>query len=92
MNWVRDQNSYRSPAMALESLLTLTSVTTRFISPATMPESLLAFLMSLLNLQRHQKACWYTIKSQINLQAHGYHCSFHPGVFQGIDFLGEREV
>jgi hypothetical protein len=29
---------------------------------------------------------------QINPQADGYRCSFHPGVFQGIDFHGEREV
>jgi hypothetical protein len=27
-----------------------------------------------------------------DLQAHGYRCSFHPGVFQGIDFHGEHEV
>ena len=27
-----------------------------------------------------------------NPQAHGYRCSFHPGVFQSIDFHGEREV
>jgi hypothetical protein len=91
-NWVRDQNSYRSPATAPESLLTLTSVATRFISPAMAPESLLEFLTSLLNLQQHQKACWYSIRSQINPQVHGYCCSFHPGVFQGIDFFGEREV
>jgi hypothetical protein len=25
-------------------------------------------------------------------QAHGYRCSFHLGVFQGIDFHGEHEV
>jgi hypothetical protein len=27
-----------------------------------------------------------------DLQAHGYGCSFHLGVFQGTDFHGEREV
>jgi hypothetical protein len=53
---------------------------------------LLAFLTSLLNSQRHQKACWYTIQSQIDPQAHEYLCSFHSGVFHGIDILGEREV
>jgi hypothetical protein len=25
-------------------------------------------------------------------QVHGYRCSFHPEVFQGIDFHGKREV
>jgi hypothetical protein len=50
---------------------------------------MLAFLTLLLNSQWRQKACWYTIQSQINPQAHGYHYSFHLGVFQGIDFLGE---
>jgi hypothetical protein len=25
-------------------------------------------------------------------QLHGYWCSFHPRVFQGIDFYEEREV
>jgi hypothetical protein len=78
--------------MKTTPMLMLTSVATRFISPAIAPESLLAFLTLLLNLQRRQKACWYTIRSQINPQAHGYHCSLHPGIFQGIDFLGEREV
>jgi hypothetical protein len=38
------------------------------------------------------ESLWYNIRSQINPQAHGYHCSFHPEVFQGINFLGEREV
>jgi hypothetical protein len=42
-------------------VLTLTSVATRFISPAMSPERLLAFLTSLLNSQQRQKACWYTI-------------------------------
>jgi hypothetical protein len=32
-------------------------------SPATAPESLLAFLTSLIELQRHQKACGYTTRS-----------------------------
>jgi hypothetical protein len=73
-------------------VLTLASVTTRFISSATALEILLAFLTSLLNSQRLQKAYWYTIRSHINPQEHGYRCSFHSGVFQGIDFLGEREV
>jgi UV DNA damage repair endonuclease len=27
-----------------------------------------------------------------DLQAHEFRYSFHPGVFQGIDFDGEREV
>jgi hypothetical protein len=34
--------------------------------------------------QQRQKACWVFLRSQINLQAHRYHCSFHPGVFRGI--------
>jgi hypothetical protein len=38
------------------------------------------------------ESLWYTIRSQINPQARRYRCSFHPGVFQGTDFLGEREV
>jgi hypothetical protein len=29
---------------------------------------------------------------QKDLQVHGYRCSFHPGVFQGIDFHGEHEM
>jgi hypothetical protein len=28
----------------------------------------------------------------INANRYIYHYSFHPGVFQGIDFHGEREV
>jgi hypothetical protein len=52
---------------------------------------LLALLTSLLDLQRCQKACWYITRSQIDLQVHGYCCSFHPRVFQGIDFHGEQE-
>ena len=28
----------------------------------------------------------YFKRKQKNLQAHGYRCSFHPGVFQSIDF------
>jgi hypothetical protein len=54
--------------------------------------TVLALLTSLLDLQRHKKGYWYTTRSQINPQEHGYRCSFHPGVFQGIDFHREREV
>jgi hypothetical protein len=63
-----------------------------YCSPATAPESLLALVTSLRNLQQRQKAYWYTRRSQINPQVHEYHYSFHPGVFQGIYFHGEREV
>ena len=35
--------------------------------------------------------CWYFTTSRINLQAHRYHCSFHPRVFQGIVSTEERE-
>jgi len=31
-------------------------------------------------------------RKQINPQAHRYRCTFHLGVFQGIDFYEEREV
>ena len=41
--------------------------------------------------QRRQKACWYFVTSRINPQAHGYRCSFHPRVFQGIVSTKERE-
>ena len=34
----------------------------------------------------------YFKRKQKNPQAHGYRCSLHPGVFQSIDFHGEREV
>jgi hypothetical protein len=54
--------------------------------------SLLALLMLLLDLQQRQKACWYTIRSQIDPQVHGYRCSFHSGVFHGTNFHTEREV
>jgi hypothetical protein len=61
-------------------------------SSAMVPESLLAFLTLLPKLQQRKKACEYTTRSQNNPQAHGYRCSFHPGLFQGIDFLREHEV
>src|SRR6185437_16194820 len=35
--------------------------------------------------------CWYFVLSRINPQAHGYRCSFHPRVFQGIVSTEERE-
>ena len=35
--------------------------------------------------------CWYFVTSRINPQAHGYRCSFHPRVFQGIVSTRERE-
>ena len=41
--------------------------------------------------QRRQKACWYCVTSRINPQAHGYHCTFHPRVFQGIISTEECE-
>ena len=41
--------------------------------------------------QRRQKACWYFVTSRINPQAHGYCCSFHPRVFQGIVSIEEHE-
>jgi len=33
----------------------------------------------------------YFKRKQKNPQAHGYRCSFHPGVFQSIDFPQEHE-
>ena len=39
-----------------------------------------------------EKLVGYFKRTQRNPQAHGYRCSFHPGVFQSIDFHGEREV
>ena len=33
-----------------------------------------------------KKANGYFKRKQKNPQAHGYRCSFHPGVFQSIDF------
>ena len=44
---------------------------TPIVSPATTPESLLVYFK----------------RTQINSQAHGYRCSFHPGVFQSIIFI-----
>ena len=35
--------------------------------------------------------CLYFVTSRINPQAHGYRCSFHPRVFQGIVSTRERE-
>ena len=35
--------------------------------------------------------CWYFVTSRINPQAHGYRCSFHPRVFQGIVSTEEHE-
>ena len=34
-----------------------------------------------------RKLVGYFKRKQKNPQAHGYRCSFHPGVFQSIDFL-----
>jgi len=39
-----------------------------------------------------RKLVGYFKRTQKNLQAHGYQCSFHPGVFQSMNFHGEREV
>ena len=33
-----------------------------------------------------RKLVGYFKRKQKNPQAHGYRCSFHPGVFQSIDF------
>jgi len=33
-----------------------------------------------------RKLVGYFKRKQKNLQAHGYRCKFHPGVFQSIDF------
>jgi len=33
-----------------------------------------------------RKLVGYFKRKKKNLQAHGYRCSFHPGVFQSIDF------
>ena len=43
------------------------------------------------HLWRVQDCCWYFVTSRINPQAHGYRCSFHPRVFQGIVSTGEHE-
>ena len=36
--------------------------------------------------QGARKHVGYFKRKQKNPQAHGYRCSFHPGVFQSIDF------
>jgi len=52
-----------------------------------------ACLMSLLDhLSEDGKLVGYFKCTQKNPQAHGYRCSFHPGVFQSIDFHEEHEV
>jgi hypothetical protein len=35
---------------------------------------------------------WYFKRKQKNLQAYGYRCGLHKGVFKSINFHGEREV
>jgi len=37
-------------------------------------------------IESNKNPVGYFKRKQKNPQAHGYRCSFHPGVFQSIDF------
>jgi hypothetical protein len=66
----------------------LTSITTRFISLATAPESLLALSSAANKYAMMPKGLLVQITIIESPQAYGYRCNFHPGVFQGIEATG----
>ena len=60
------------------------------IDPIGAITTIIGDLMDRLEEERPFTIGWgavgYFKRKQKNLQAHGYRCSFHPGVFQSIDF------